>query len=161
MTSTGDQSGAPAQNKLQAETSTRRLKLADAVLLALWWLILASVAVLWLRLDNRFPSGDTALRLTHTIEMARVLATPSLDWLSRIAAVFQGQPPLYAILTAPLIWLFGPAPISSCWLTWPSWRCSWRVPTASFEGWNASTLQQFNVSMLQHSAGRPWLPQRS
>ena len=58
------------------KTKTRNQKYGDWALLALWWLILAVLAVLWLRLDNRFPSGDTAFHLTRAIETARVLATP-------------------------------------------------------------------------------------
>ena len=108
MASTSHQPGAPVEDMRQEKAKNRRQKYGDWALLALWWLILAALAVLWLRLDNRFPSGDTAFHLTRAIETARVLATPSLDWLSRLAAASQGQPPLYAILTAPLIWLFGP-----------------------------------------------------
>ena len=123
MASTSHQPGTPVEDVRQEKAKNRGQKYGDWALLALWWLILSALAVLWLRLDNRFPSGDAAFHLTRAIETARVLATPSLNWLSRLAAASQGQPPLYSILTTPLMLLFGPAPTRPCWSTWPSWRC--------------------------------------
>ena len=65
MASTLHQPGAPVEDMRQEKAKTRKQKYGDWALLALWWLILAALAVLWLRLDNRFPSGDTAFHLTR------------------------------------------------------------------------------------------------
>ena len=78
------------------------------VLLALLWLFQAITTVIWLRQDNRYPIADTAVNLVRAFRVADVLAHPSLDWIARIVAASDGQPPLYFVVTAPLIWLFGP-----------------------------------------------------
>ena len=79
----------------------------DWLLLTLLWLLHAIAAVVWLRLDNRFPTGEAALHLTSALRVADALARPSLDVLSRVAAGSGGQPPLYYLASAPLVWLFG------------------------------------------------------
>ena len=82
---------------------TRRLRIQrDWLLLALLWLGHAIATILWLRLDNRFPVGDVAVHLTRALRVA--------DNLGRLAAASDGQPPLYYLATAPLIWLGGRGP---------------------------------------------------
>lgn len=82
----------------------------DIWLLALLWLLHAVATILWLRLDNRFPVGEIAVQLTQSLAVADALGRPSLDVLSRVAAASAGQPPLYYLATAPLIWLGGRGP---------------------------------------------------
>ena len=76
-------------------------------MLALLWLFQAITTAIWLRQDNRYPVGDTAVNLVRAFRVADVLAHPSLDWIARIVDASGGQPPLYYVITAPLIWLFG------------------------------------------------------
>ena len=93
-----------------APSAARRRIPRDWLLLALLWLIHAIAAVLWLRMDNRFPVGDAAVELTRALAVADALGQPSLDVLSRAAAASAGQPPLYYLATAPLVWLAGRGP---------------------------------------------------
>ncbi|MCB0253809.1 MAG: tetratricopeptide repeat protein, partial [Anaerolineae bacterium] len=77
------------------------------MLLALLWLFQTITTAIWLRQDNRYPVADTAVTLVRAFRVADVLAHPSLDWISRIVDASGGQPPLYYVITAPLVWLFG------------------------------------------------------
>ncbi|MEA3337020.1 MAG: tetratricopeptide repeat protein [Chloroflexota bacterium] len=94
----------------QPKDKTRGLRSFSlaSVALALLWLFHAVSAVAWLRLDNRFPIGETALHLTRAFRVADAVAHPSLDLVSRLAQAADGQPPFYYLVTSPLIWLFGP-----------------------------------------------------
>ncbi|MCA9870819.1 MAG: hypothetical protein KC487_10650, partial [Anaerolineae bacterium] len=77
------------------------------MLLALLWLFQTITTAIWLRQDNRYPVAETAVTLVRAFRVADVLAHPSLDWISRIVDASGGQPPLYYVITAPLVWLFG------------------------------------------------------
>jgi tetratricopeptide (TPR) repeat protein len=99
----------PRSDAAPAPPGRRRLDL-NWPLLALLWLIHAIALVLWLRLDNRFPVGETASQLTTGLRVADALSRPALDLLSRIAAASAGQPPLYYLASAPLTGLFGRGP---------------------------------------------------
>ncbi len=92
-----------------APAGRRRIDL-NWLLLAALWLVHAIAAVLWLRLDNRFPTGELAVELTTALRVADALGRPSLDVLSRVAAASAGQPPLAYMASAPLTWLFGRGP---------------------------------------------------
>ncbi|MBE2234774.1 MAG: hypothetical protein IAE85_14870, partial [Anaerolinea sp.] len=92
-----------------ASSGRRRIDL-NWLLLGLLWLLHAVGLVAWLRLDNRFPSGEAAAQLTAGLRVADALARPALDLFSRVAAASAGQPPLYYLLSAPLTWLFGRGP---------------------------------------------------
>lgn len=56
------------------------------LLLGLLWLIHAISLVLWLRLDQRFPTGEAASQLTTALRVADALSRPALDLPGRIAA---------------------------------------------------------------------------
>jgi tetratricopeptide (TPR) repeat protein len=99
----------PRSDTAPALPGRRRLDL-NWPLLALLWLIHAISLVLWLRLDQRFPTGETASQLTTALRVADALSRPALDLLSRIAAASAGQPPLYYLASAPLTGLFGRGP---------------------------------------------------
>ncbi len=92
-----------------ASSGRRRIDL-NWLLLGLLWLLHAVGLVAWLRLDNRFPSGEAAAQLTAGLHVADALARPALDLFSRVAAASAGQPPLYYLLSAPLTWLCGRGP---------------------------------------------------
>ncbi len=104
--------GSYSSETAQAAGRLRRVSL-DWLLLGLLWLIHAIALVAWLRLDNRFPAGEAAVQLTTALRVADALGRPSLDVLSRVAAASAGQPPLYYLATAPLIWLGGRGPDSA------------------------------------------------
>ena len=98
----------PTQATAGSATRRRPAVSRTWVLLALLWLFQAMTTAIWLRQDNRYPVADTAVNLVRAFRVADVLAHPSLDWITRIVAASDGQPPLYYVITAPLIWLFGP-----------------------------------------------------
>lgn len=95
-------------DRLHPSSPVRRLS-GDRWLLGFLWLFQAISSLIWLWQDSRFPVGQAADHLTRAVRVADVLAHPSLDGLSRLAAASSGQPPLYYVLTAPLIWIFGSA----------------------------------------------------
>ncbi len=90
-------------NSPPAAPPARRLRIPrDWLLLALLWLGHAIATLVWLRLDNRFPVGGAAVELTRALRAA--------DNLGQLAGASDGQPPLYYLITAPLIWLGGRGP---------------------------------------------------
>ncbi len=109
----------PHAETAPASPGRRRIDL-NWLLLGLLWLAHAIGPVLWLRLDNRFPSGEAARQLTAGLRVADSLARPSLDLFSRLAEASAGQPPLYYLLSAPLVWIFGrgPDPVTLINLVW-------------------------------------------
>ncbi|MEI2692444.1 MAG: tetratricopeptide repeat protein [Anaerolineae bacterium] len=99
----------PRPETAPAGRQPRRLDL-NWLLLGLLWLIHAISLVLWLRLDQRFPTGEAASQLTTALRVADALSRPALDLPGRIAAASAGQPPLYYLASAPLTGLFGRGP---------------------------------------------------
>ncbi len=86
-----------------SRTSARR----NGLLLAALWLAHAVAAIIWLRLDQRFPTGDAARTLTASLRVADTLRHPSLDLASRLTAAAAGQSPLPHLVAAPVVWLLG------------------------------------------------------
>ena len=95
----------------RTRSSRRHLSrfLDPRLILLLLFLFHAGSSVVWLRLDNRPPSGETSQHLIRAIRVAEVLSQPSVDWPGRLAAASGGHPPLYYLVTAPVIWLVGPS----------------------------------------------------